>query len=97
MFADYGKTTHSAGLAARLYDNAARFFDQIRAFAKALEGHRAVRRLADLDDRILDDIGLSRSDVEHAALQPLMTDPRQDLAVARQHRIWNRRRPIRRR
>ncbi|HSM41302.1 MAG TPA: DUF1127 domain-containing protein [Afifellaceae bacterium] len=97
MYAEYGKTTRSAGLAARLYDTAARFFGQIGAFAKALEGHRAVRRLADLDDRILDDIGLTRGDVEQAVLQPLMTDPRQDLALARQYRIWNRHRPIRRR
>lgn len=97
MYAHYGKTTHSAGLAARLTDIAARFIDNLRMYSKALEGHRAVRRLADLDDRILDDIGLSRGDVEHAIMSPMMSDPRQDLALARQHRIWNRCRPVRRR
>ena len=97
MYLQYGKTTHAAGFTARLNDFANRFANRIALIAKALEGHKAARRMAALDDRILDDIGLSRADVDRAVLSPLLSDPRQDLATARRLRISARNRPLRRR
>jgi len=40
---------------------------------------RTVRRLLDLDDRILHDIGVAREDARHAALLPLHVDPLAEL------------------
>lgn len=41
----------------------------------AFEHRREVRQLAELDDRILKDIGLSRGDVETALLEPMFRNP----------------------
>ncbi len=101
MYLQYGKTAHAAGFTARLVDMANRLANRLAArlvsISKALEGHRAAHRLQSLDDRILDDIGLSRSDVERAIYSPVLEDPRQDLALARHFRITGRNRPLRRR
>jgi uncharacterized protein YjiS (DUF1127 family) len=50
--------------------------------------HMAARRLADLDDRMLADVGLNRSDVRDAVYAPLWTDPTRLLAL----RVGERRR-----
>lgn len=47
---------------------------------RAAAGRRALRQLADADDRMLKDIGLDRSDLRNAASQPLYRDPTQLLA-----------------
>jgi len=49
----------------------------------ALSHRRAVRRLAELDDRTLKDIGLARSDVTGALAQSLAVDPSRILQVRR--------------
>jgi uncharacterized protein YjiS (DUF1127 family) len=40
---------------------------------------RTVKRLLDLDDRILHDIGVTRGEARHAAGQPLTVDPLAEL------------------
>jgi len=101
MYLQYGRTAHAAGFTARLVDMATRLVTRLAtrlaSFSKAVEGHRAARRLEALDDRTLDDIGLSRADVSRAVYSPLLEDPRQDLALARHFRITGRNRPLRRR
>jgi len=47
----------------------------IAAIAVAIENRRAVRSLAQYDDAMLRDIGLTRSDVYAALDQPLLRDP----------------------
>ena len=42
---------------------------------RAAAGRRALRQLAEADDRMLKDIGLDRSDLRNAAAQPLYRDP----------------------
>jgi uncharacterized protein YjiS (DUF1127 family) len=60
---------------------------QTGAVLKALRHRREVLRLADLDDRVLKDIGLLRSDVEGALLAPLHEDPSKVLSFRRvEHR-----------
>ena len=43
-------------------------------------GRRALRQLADADDRMLKDIGLDRSDLRNAAAEPFYRDPTELLA-----------------
>ena len=50
---------------------------------RALRNRHEVRRLTDLDDRALKDIGLLRADVEGALLEPFHKDPSQVLSVRR--------------
>jgi uncharacterized protein YjiS (DUF1127 family) len=47
----------------------------------ALRNRRQVRRLADLDDHLLADIGLTRDDVAAAATVPIHEDPTRRLAA----------------
>ena len=47
--------------------------------AKALRDRREVKRLTELDDRALHDIGLTRSDIKGALAEPLLHDPSQVL------------------
>jgi len=54
------------------------------AFAAAwtvYRNRRQLRRLAELDDYLLADMGLSRADVEAAAVTPFYTDPTAKLAT----------------
>ena len=97
MYLHTESTRPAAGIVAKLNGVADLFAHTIDTVVKAFEGHRAARKMAALDDRILEDIGLSRADVEQAVLSPLFSDPRQDLAIARQFRIRARNRPLRRR
>lgn len=43
--------------------------------AKALRHRREIRHLAELDERMLKDIGLTPSDVSSALLEPLLRNP----------------------
>jgi len=82
----------AAGLARRALTAALRF-------VQAVGNRRAVRGMTLLDDRLLADIGLSRSDVASALAQPVWVDPSRDLAETianrRKGRLWGR--PLRRR
>jgi uncharacterized protein YjiS (DUF1127 family) len=44
-------------------------------FAKALRHRREIMLLAELDDRMLKDIGLSRADVDSALAEPFFHNP----------------------
>jgi uncharacterized protein YjiS (DUF1127 family) len=48
---------------------------RVGAIGRALAGRRVLRELASFDDRMLRDIGLSRSDLRSAAAEPLYRDP----------------------
>lgn len=48
--------------------------------ARAFEGRRVLSDLASFDDRMLKDIGLSRSDLRNAAAEPIFRDPTAILA-----------------
>ena len=55
---------------------------QVIASAWAVyRNRRQLRRIADLDDHLLRDIGLTRSDVEAASTMPIYTDPTARLAI----------------
>ena len=97
MYLQYGKRVHAAGFTARLYAAADQLVQRIGALYEAFQGHRTARALSALDERTLDDIGLSRADVDRAVLAPVFEDPRGDLTIARFNRINSRKRPIRRR
>ncbi|TPW28779.1 DUF1127 domain-containing protein [Martelella alba] len=66
-------------------------FDAARsAFAGTVRFFRnrfAVKRMVDMDDALLNDIGLTRADVERAYLAPAMADPMLDLKRAARKRI----------
>jgi uncharacterized protein YjiS (DUF1127 family) len=52
-----------------------RFTRQLVTFAKAFKDRREVMNLAEFDDRMLEDIGLTRSDVSSALAEPLRYSP----------------------
>jgi uncharacterized protein YjiS (DUF1127 family) len=54
---------------------AAPFARAIRRLVRALKNRRDAHRLAGLDDRMLADIGLTRSDLHDAYSEPLWHDP----------------------
>jgi uncharacterized protein YjiS (DUF1127 family) len=47
----------------------------VRGMAKSLANRAAIRQLAEADDHMLRDIGLSRSDVTSALRAPPLSDP----------------------
>ena len=64
----------------------------IEGVARAFAGHRMLNELARADDRMLRDIGLTRSDLRDAAAEPLYRDPTEVLAgrvegVHARHRV----------
>ena len=52
----------------------------VRAISRALKNRRDANRLAGMDDRMLADIGLTRSDLRDAYAQPMWRDPTDILA-----------------
>ncbi len=59
---------------------------QLGLLAKAVRHRREVRTLAELDERILKDIGLSRSEVDGALAEPFYRNPSTVLVRANEHR-----------
>ncbi|WP_457091770.1 DUF1127 domain-containing protein [Microvirga sp. P5_D2] len=53
----------------------AQFTRQLVALVKAFKDRREVMNLAEFDDRMLSDIGLTRSDVSSALAEPLHLNP----------------------
>jgi uncharacterized protein YjiS (DUF1127 family) len=51
------------------------FVRSLVSLAKALRHRREIRHLAEFDDRMLKDIGLTRSDVSCALSEPLLRNP----------------------
>ena len=48
---------------------------QAKRLFKAISHRRGIATLADADDRLLADIGLTRADVHHAMAEPFWRDP----------------------
>jgi len=63
----------------------------LKRFVQALKNRRAARLLTRFDDRMLADIGLTRSDVRDAYAEPLWHDPTDMLARRVAERRVNRR------
>jgi uncharacterized protein YjiS (DUF1127 family) len=63
----------------------------MRKFARALKNRRQAGMLAGLDDRMLADIGLTRSDLRDAYAEPLWRDPTDKLANRAREKRCNRR------
>lgn len=66
------------------------FAARLRQIGRALKHRRETVLLASFDDRMLCDIGLSRSDVRDAYAQPLWRDPTDILARRARDRRVNR-------
>jgi uncharacterized protein YjiS (DUF1127 family) len=64
-------------------------------FVKAVSNRRALAQLGEFDDRMLKDIGLSRSDLRDASAGPLWQDPTSVLVVRAVERRASRRRAVR--
>lgn len=67
----------------------------MRKFARALKNRRQAGMLARLDDRMLADIGLNRSDLRDAYAEPLWRDPTDKLATRAREKRCNRRSGVR--
>lgn len=67
-----------------------------RRVAQRMKNRRAADRLAALDDRMLADIGLTRSDLRDAYAEPLWHDPTDMLARRAAERRGSGRRPAER-
>jgi uncharacterized protein YjiS (DUF1127 family) len=81
-------TTNSASCKKTSWKIAARLVaTSVLAFAKAtltaIANRSSVNALAEMDDRMLRDIGLTRSDVDSALAQPWHKDPSRVLTVRR--------------
>ena len=72
-----GAATPLARALAALADRARRGLKQL---AEKVKNRHDAMRLAELDDRMLSDIGLNRSDLRDAYAQPLWRDPSDVLA-----------------
>ena len=65
--------------------------NSLRKFARVLKNRRNAKMLARMDDRMLADIGLTRSDLRDAYAQPLWRDPTDVLAGRARDKRVNRR------
>jgi uncharacterized protein YjiS (DUF1127 family) len=63
----------------------------MRKLARALKNRRNARMLAGMDDRMLADIGLTRSDLRDAYAEPIWRDPTDVLAGRARDKRVNRR------
>jgi uncharacterized protein YjiS (DUF1127 family) len=72
---------------------AGRIGQSLKQFADRVKNRRDAFRLADLDDRMLADIGINRSDLRDAYAGPLWRDPSELLARRAVERRTRRRRP----
>ncbi len=63
---------------------------RVRRFAQALKHRREAAMLVELDDRMLRDIGLNRSDLRDAISEPMWRDPTAILASRAAERRINR-------
>jgi uncharacterized protein YjiS (DUF1127 family) len=70
-----GRTNLSAWLPAPVGTAAAALTRGACLFVVAIRGRRELSRLADRDDRMLADIGLTRSDLHDAHSEPLWRNP----------------------
>ena len=52
-----------------------RLIRELAGLARAISGRRLLAELARLDDRMLNDIGLTRSDLREAAAESFLNDP----------------------
>jgi uncharacterized protein YjiS (DUF1127 family) len=66
----------------------------LRSFGRILKHRRDAGRLAGLDDRMLADIGITRSDLRDAYSAPLWQDPTDTLARRASERRRGRRRKV---
>lgn len=75
-----------------------RVFPRLRGLWRHWRQRRQVFALADFDDHVLKDIGLTRADVEYVLTQPLDVDPGRELArlAGRNQRLagQSRQRPV---
>ena len=62
-------------------------FPKLRRMLRGFFAKRQLRRLAALDDYLLNDIGLTRDDLRHGLRLPYDVDPAQALAAIRQERM----------
>jgi len=62
----------------------------VAAFMTRLKARAAARKLCEMDERMLADVGLTRADVERAFDSPWYADPSADLSRARNTRMTNR-------
>ncbi|MBB4124062.1 DUF1127 domain-containing protein [Martelella radicis] len=72
----------SRALAHRHHSLFAGFAALRAAFARFAKNRAAIRYMADMDDALLKDIGLSRLDVDRAYMAPVKEDPMVDLKRA---------------
>lgn len=70
---------------------AVRAADALRGLIRALANRREVRRLSELSDRGLADIGLMRGDLHFARRAPLGVDPTARLATIAHERLYSHR------
>ena len=67
--------SHSIGLPAWIGNGAAVLARWVRQCVVGIKHRRALSRLADLDDHMLADIGLTRGDLHQASCEPIWRDP----------------------
>ncbi|NIX76682.1 DUF1127 domain-containing protein [Microvirga terricola] len=63
----------------------------VASLVRALKHRREVMHLAEFDDRMLKDIGLTRADVEGALAEPLVRNPSSVLVRCAARRAWSER------
>jgi uncharacterized protein YjiS (DUF1127 family) len=94
MTSDIARTTslftepsRSIGPSSSIGRTAAALARGARRIVVALKHRRELALLADLDDRMLADIGLTRGDLHAARSEPLWQDPTESIAAAHPDRM----------
>ena len=70
----------TTGFTARFLEGAVLAFAAVRAYGKAYINRRSARRLSELPDYLLKDMGLKRDDIHAALSQDWRSDPTYELA-----------------